>query len=155
MATSSSRMPAAPASDSHTLRYPFGKVMVAFAVAYAIATVLNYVVWWVVTGLLGIESDFGPYAMPAFIAIYTALFLFIAAVIFWLLAKRSADVPAMWRRVALIGLIVSLIPNVAAMFGMMPPVMGTVTLAANLGLVTMHLLSYLVALWAFPRYGRA
>lgn len=144
-----------PAAGQSAARYPFGKVMIAFAVAYVIAAVLNYAVWWVVTGPLGVESNFGPYAMPAFIAIYTGLFLFVAAVIFWLLAKRSADVPAMWRQVALIGLIVSLIPNVAAMFGMMPPVMGTMTPAANLGLVTMHVLSYLVARWVFPRYGRA
>ena len=154
MAVSTRKNPAAPAPPP-VARYPFGKVMVAWLIATVVATVLNYAVWWIATGPLGIVSDFGPYAMPAFVAIYTALFLLIAAIIFWALARRATNVPALWGRVALIGLLVSLIPNVLAMFGMMPPMMGTMTLAANLGLLVMHVLSYLVALWAFPRFGRA
>jgi hypothetical protein len=135
--------------------YPLGKVMIAWLIVTAISSVLNYALFWLATGPLGIESNFGPFASPPGVAIFNALFLLIAAFVFWFVAQRSANVPKTWNTVALVGLVISLLPNVAGLLGWLPSELGEVSFSAMMILIIMHVVSYLVAVWGFPRFGKA
>jgi len=147
----SSKKAAVPAGS----QYPLGKIALAFVITVVVSTLLNYLVFWLTVGPFGIESNFGAFANPAGVGIFNALYLIIAAVVFWVISRRAANVPKAWGTVAAIGFVVSLLPNVMGLLNLLPPELGTPSVPAMLSLVVMHVVSYLVALYVFPRYGKA
>jgi hypothetical protein len=152
---SASNQPAPGAATAASTRYPFGKVAIALLIVWAISSVLNYVVLWLAAGPLGIESNFGPFASAPGVAIFNLMFLAVAALVFWFLANRGPGGLKTWNTVALVGLILSLVPNALALFGLFPEeMMGVATVPAILVLVAMHFVSYFVAIWGFPRFGK-
>jgi len=135
-------------------RYPIGKILMAGTITIIISVALNYLVYWVATSLLGIKSDFGPFASPIFIALYTVVFLVIAILVWWWIARRSQTPETTFKTVALFALILSLIPNVLLLFMRGPAELGTPTPPAMLVLTAMHVVTWLVTISVLPRFSR-
>ena len=87
--------------------------------------------------------------------IFTTLFLVIAILVWWLIARRATMPEQTFKRVALIALIVSIIPNILMLFVPLPAESGAITLAAALVLIVMHIASWYVAITVLPRSSRA
>jgi hypothetical protein len=136
-------------------RYPTGKIWLAGLLTIAIAVAVNYLIFWIATGLLGMQSTFAPFVAPMTFGIFTTLFLVIAILVWWLIARRATMPEQTFKRVALIALIVSIIPNILMLFVPLPAESGAITLAAALVLIVMHIASWYVAITVLPRSSRA
>ena len=136
-------------------RYPVGRILLAGLITIVVALALNYIVYWIATGMLGIQSDFAPFVAPATFGIFTTGFLVIAVLVWWWITRRSATPEKTFNTVALVALILSIIPNVLFLFIPPPPQSGTATLPAMLVLIGMHVLAWFVTITLLPRYSRA
>ncbi len=145
----------APPSTPASQRYPTGKILMAGLITIVVAIVLNYVVWWVATGPLGVQSDFAPFVAPATFGIFTTGFLVVAIAVWWWITRRSATPEKTYNTVAVVALILSIVPNVLFLFTPPPPQSGTADLPAMLVLIVMHVVAWLVTITLLPRYSRA
>jgi thiol:disulfide interchange protein len=107
----------------------------------------------VVRAILGLFMDFDPAFLPLTfgpIAIFTALGVGLGALVFALIARRSARPNRTWTIVAVVALIVSILPNLASMANpsALPFPGGT---AASFGaLIVFHIVAGLVAILLLP-----
>ncbi len=134
--------------------YPTGKILVAGLITIVVSVVLNYLILWIATGLLGLETDFAPFAEPATFAIFTTFFLVVATLVWWWIARRSATPERTFKNIALVALVLSMIPDVLILFMPVPAESGTPTIPAVLLLMLMHVVSWYVAITVLPRFSR-
>jgi hypothetical protein len=136
-------------------RYPTSKILLAGLITIVVSVALNYVVYWIATGLFGIQSDFAPFVAPATFGIFTVGFLIVAIAVWWWIARRSATPEKTFNTVALVALILSIIPNIAFLFVPPPPQSGSASVAAMIVLIIMHVVAWLVTITVLPRFSRA
>ncbi len=136
-------------------QYPTGKVWLAGAVTLVAALLANYLLRWLATGPLGIESDFNAMATVPPVAIFTFVGVLLATLVWWWISRRSRAPERTWNIVALVALVVSLVPDVLLM--LLPPVpgTGTPTWPVVILLMVMHVVTYALAVLLLPRLSRA
>ena len=143
-------MPAAPVQANQPVRLPASRLLLAGAIAIVASIVANLIIRWLGLLLIGDQSNFNPLATIWSIIIFTTIFIGAATLIFIWINRSAANPPHAIRRAALIGFIVTLIPDIFLLFmaGQTTP-MGTPTVAGVLLLIIMHIASYAIVLWAF------
>jgi hypothetical protein len=122
--------PSTPANPP--IRLPTSRLLLAGVIAIAVSIVANLIIRWLGLLLIGDHPPFNP-LLPASIIAFTTMFIGAATLIFWLINRSAANPPRAIRRAALIGFIVTLIPDIFLLFmaGQTTP-MGTPTVAGVL-----------------------
>ena len=135
---------------SATMPMPTGAERVSFSrllwvgpLTIVAAVAANLVFTTIANSLLGVSPDFPPLTAGA-IAIFTAIGVLAAVVVFALVARFSKRPIRRYRQIALIALLLSLIPDLA-----MPFLPGTVRVGARevVLLMATHVIAAVVAVW--------
>lgn len=145
MSTISTTRAAAGVDRSRVLRA--GAIAVAGSVAANVALLL------ILRPLLGLSSSFQPYSIGP-IALFTALYTALAAVLFWLLARFTRQPARIFTILAVVGFVVTAIPNFAlAANPASAPFPGTAS--DFLTLLLFHIPPFAITLWALLSQTRA
>lgn len=91
------------------------KLLSASALSVGGAAVANAIAYFFVNLFYDAPAGFAPLTLPP-ILIFTVVGTSLGALVFWFLSRRSATPVRTYRIVALIALIVSIVPNIAAYF---------------------------------------
>ena len=116
----------------------------------ALAVVVNVVIRTVAISVLGIGEGFLALSLGPTVA-FTVIGVTGAVVVFGLIARFSGRPVLMFRRVALLVLLISLVPDVLLLFS--SPIPGTTT-AGVITLMLEHVASWAVAVAVLPRVVR-
>lgn len=100
----STAVPAYPVATS--------KIWWAGLAAVVAAVTANVLVRAILSTLLDLPSEFPP-LQPGAIAFFTAIGVGLGAVVFWLISRRSKQPIRIFRIVALVALVLSILPNLA------------------------------------------
>lgn len=131
-------------------RLPTSRLLIAGAIAIVVSIVVNLIIRWIGLLLIGDHSNFNPLATIVPIILFTTILIAGATLIFLWINRSAANPPHMIRRAALIGFIVTLIPDIILLFmAGQQTAMGTPSIAGVLLLIIMHIASYAIVLWAF------
>jgi hypothetical protein len=130
-------------------RIPLSRVLLAGVIASAASIVANLILRWLGMALIDVPADFMPLATTLPVIQFTVIYLIIAVIVFALINRFTRDPVRIFRIVAIVALIISLIPDIMLLVnpGAMP--MGTVTFSAVVILILMHLVSFAIVWWAF------
>lgn len=143
-------------SISPRAAYPVGKIAIAGVAAILLSIAANLIVRAVGKAIVDMPADFNPLATWQPIVIFSTLFILIATLVWGFITRRSVTPERTFTIVAVVGLLVSLIPNV---FMLLSPesfaIMGTATSGAALTLVVMHIVSGLITVPTLTRLSRA
>lgn len=145
------------ASDSHAssvaqpaTAVPVRSLWVRAALAIAVALAGNVVVWWLATTLLAIPPDFPPLDGPGPAIFFTVVGM-VAAVIAWRIVISFSATPAKtYRRVALVALLLSFVPDFMLLTEGAAAAVPGVTLAGVVVLMIMHLVAAAAAVRFLP-----
>lgn len=133
-------MEAAASNSRGSERVSFRKLLWVGPLAIVAAVVVNVVIWSVSVALFGL-TDFPPLALGSTITIlFTVFGVLGAVVVFALVARFSRRSIRLFKRIALVALLVTLVPDVLLLVA--PTIPGT-RLPGVLTLMTEH-----VAAWA-------
>jgi hypothetical protein len=124
-------------------------LLIAWALAVGLAIVANWIIRAVAVPLFDLDTRFSPLGWGP-IAFFTFLFITIGAGVYALIARRSNRPAQVFRIVALVGLLVSIVPNIGLLVS--PPdaeQFEGVSNAAVLVLIVMHIASAAITIWAF------
>ncbi len=120
-----------------------GRVWKAGLLAIGAAVVANLVTFLILSALLELPADFPPLSVGA-IAFLTALFTFVAVVVFAVVARVARRPIRTYRIIATVTFVISIIPNLlAAMNPASFPFPGG-TSTAFLVLIVFHVVAFLV-----------
>lgn len=145
-------MSATPSTAPTSQRLSYKRIMLAGLIAILGASIANVIVGWI--GQMFVSA---PGFMPLTVqntVIFTAFFLVVATLIYMLVNRFSRNPVRTFTIVSIVGLIVSLLPDVLLLVnpGGLPPEMGTPTFGAVMILMLQHLVGYAIAMWAFLRW---
>ena len=115
------------------------------AILAAIAAVL--LVRVIAFATLNLSSEYPPLTVPALV-LFTAVFTAIAVLVFAIVARRASQPLRLYRRIALVTLIVSMIPDAVLLPGKGPGA----TWTAVLVLMVMHVAAYAPTVAILTRY---
>lgn len=129
------------------------KILRAGAVAIGGSVVANVVLLLILTPLLGLSSAFPPFNIGP-VAFFTAFYTLLATVLFWLLARFTRQPVRLFVILAVVGLVVTAIPNFALAAN---PAGAPFPGAASdfLILLLFHLPPFAITVWALTNLTRA
>jgi hypothetical protein len=130
--------------------FSLGRLLGVGALTVALAVVVNVVIRTVAISVLGIGEGFLALSLGPTVAC-TVIGVTGAVVVFGLIARFSGRPVLMFRRVALLVLLISLVPDVLLLFS--SPIPGTTT-AGVITLMLEHVASWAVAVAVLPRVVR-
>jgi carbon starvation protein CstA len=102
--------------------------------------------------VLPVDPSFMPLATWQPTVIFTTLFLVLATIVFLIINAFAANPSRVFTIVATIALVVSIIPDFMLLINPTGMPVGTVTLGAVIILILMHVVGYVIALWAFTKW---
>lgn len=136
--------------------YPIVKVLIAGIIAIALSIVANLIVRWVGMLIIDVPADLQPLATTGPILMFTALFIAVATLVWFIITRVSRTPVKTWTTVVIVGFIVSIIPDISLVMMEQPVVpMGTFTWGAAAILIAMHVVSGVITWWALPRFSQA
>lgn len=127
----------------------WGGLVRAWAAVLVVAAVVNELVRSALWALLGVPETFLPFTRPA-VLFWTAVGVTGAAGAFALVARWTADPARAYRRLALVALVVSWVPD-----ALLPgsPRFPEATWALAAGLAALHVPPAVLCAWLLPRWG--
>jgi hypothetical protein len=141
-----------PAPAGHKI--PFSRALMAGAIAIVASIVANLIIRWVGMLILPVDPSFMPLATWQPTVIFTTMFLVVATIVFLVINAFAANPPRVFNIVAFVALLLSLVPDFMLLVnpGALP--MGTPTLGAVIILIAMHVVGYLITVWAFTKWAQ-
>jgi uncharacterized membrane protein len=129
------------------------RILPAGVLAIVLAVVANLIVQFIGVRVVDVSPQFPALASPVPIILFTAIGVALAVVVFAVIARRSARPYALFQRVALVCLVLSLVPNVLILVnqGSTP---GAST-GAIVILMIMHVVAYLIVVGVLATRTRA
>ena len=129
-----------------TPRIPGKRIWSVGIIAVIVAVIAN-IIWVLIAGLIfDLPTDFPPLE-PGAIAIFTAAFSIIGVAVFWVIARLSQNPIRLFRIVAIIALLLSLIPDLAMLFNPSPG-FENATMSAVLVLIVAHFIAAAIMIYA-------
>jgi hypothetical protein len=132
----------------------FGRALMAGGIAIVLTIVANLLVRWIGMLILPVDPSFLPLATWQPAVIFTTLFLVVATIVFLAINAFTSNPPRVFKIVASVALIISLLPDLMFLINPTAMPMGTPTLGAVIILIAMHIVGYLIAIWAFTRWAQ-
>lgn len=102
--------------DAGVSRIPFGRIAVFGLLAIVLAIVVNYLLLTLVVNLLGLP-EFGQ-LNPVLVVAMTAVGVLLATIAFAIISRSAKNPSKVFRTVALIALLVSFVPGILTMTGL-------------------------------------
>jgi hypothetical protein len=115
------------------------------------AIVANTIIWQIAVAVLQPDPQFLPLTFPVPI-VFTFLGVLGAVIVFAIIGRISKNPIPLFKRVAFIALVVSLIPDIVMLLTGFNP--GT-TLANVLALMLMHVVAYTISVYMLTRWSRS
>lgn len=139
------------ASGQTTDRVSFARLLWVGPLAIVAAVIVNVLIQRIAVAVLNPDPGFGPLtAMPP--VLFTVIGGLGAVVVFALVARFARRPIALYKRIALITLLVSLVPDVALLFANVMPGTNIGTIAA---LMLMHVTTWAICVGMLTRLTRA
>jgi hypothetical protein len=135
-------------------KVPFGRALMAGGITIILSIVANLLVRWIGMLILPVDPSFLPLATWQPTVIFTTLFLVVATIVFLLINAFTSNPPRVFTIVASVALVISLLPDLMLLINPTAMPVGTPTLGAVIILIAMHIVGYLIAIWAFTKWAQ-
>jgi hypothetical protein len=119
------------------------------------ALAANLILWAIARAMLSIPPEFAPLATPAPAIIFTTFGVVGATLVLALIARFARRPIAIFRIVAVVMLLLSLLPNIGMMLDPATAPFPGATTASAVFLALMHLPPAILCIWLLPALARA